>query len=153
MEVKHHGLKSLIRELKTNNYVTVSMSEDKDIISLTIPVLVKRWNRRKLIIVPGDEDFPEETFEPQRPGKASSPWLSVNVNDRIRQVKSIYASTPGVVIRQIRLNYAGRLLAESKLPVPAVAEQSGYESMSSFAALFKKHFGKTPKDYQKSFKI
>ena len=64
MDVKHHGLKSLIRELKTGNDVTVSVSEDKDIISLTVPVLVKRWNGRKLIIVPGDEDFPEETFEP-----------------------------------------------------------------------------------------
>lgn len=64
MDVKHHDLKSLIRELKTGNDVTVSVSEDQNIISLTIPVLVKRWNGRKLIIVPGDEDFPEEVFEP-----------------------------------------------------------------------------------------
>ncbi|MBN2642497.1 MAG: helix-turn-helix transcriptional regulator [Victivallales bacterium] len=84
--------------------------------------------------------------------KKLSSEVNMSIPNFIRQVKSIYASTPGAVIRQIRLNYAGRLLAESKLPVSAVAEQSGYESMSSFAALFKKHFGKTPKDYQKSFK-
>jgi len=59
-----NGLKSLIRELKTNNDVTVSMSEDKDIINLTIPALVKCWNGRKMIIVPGDDEFPEETYEP-----------------------------------------------------------------------------------------
>jgi len=62
MDVKHHGLKSLIRELKTGNDVTVS--EDKNIISLTIPVLVKRWNGRKLIVVPVDNDCPEDDFEP-----------------------------------------------------------------------------------------
>jgi len=64
MNVKHHGLKSLILELKTGNDVTVSVSADADVVTLTIPVLVKRWNGRKLIVVPGDKDFPEETFEP-----------------------------------------------------------------------------------------
>ena len=64
MDIKHHGIKSLISELKPGNDVTVSVSEDQDVISLTIPVLVKRWNGRKLIVVPGDENYPEEAFEP-----------------------------------------------------------------------------------------
>eukprot|EP00831_Metopus_contortus_P079870 TRINITY_DN8034_c0_g2_i2.p2 TRINITY_DN8034_c0_g2~~TRINITY_DN8034_c0_g2_i2.p2 ORF type:complete len:297 (-),score=18.76 TRINITY_DN8034_c0_g2_i2:429-1319(-) len=61
---KHHGIKSLTRKLKTDNDITVSAVANSDIITQTIPVLVKRWNGRKLIIVPGDQDFPEETFEP-----------------------------------------------------------------------------------------
>ena len=62
MDIKHHGLKSLIRELKTGNDITVSVSDDKDIISLTIPVLVKRWNGRKIILAPGGID----AIEPEK---------------------------------------------------------------------------------------
>ena len=80
MDVKHHGLKSLIRELKTDNDVTVSASADTDVITLTIPVLVKRWNGRKLIVVPGDKDFPAETFEPSALAKCLAQayqWLAM----------------------------------------------------------------------------
>jgi len=63
MDVKHHGLKSLIRELKSGDDVTVSASADTDFITLTVPVLVKRWNGRKLIVVPGDEDCHADDFE------------------------------------------------------------------------------------------
>ena len=80
MDIKHHGLKSLIRELKTGNDVTVSASADTDVITLMVPVLVKRWNGRKLIVVPGDEDCPADDFEPSALAKRLSQayqWLGM----------------------------------------------------------------------------
>ena len=55
MNIKHHGLKSLIRDLKSESEFTATVPEVKDTIQLTIPTLVKRWNGRKLIIAPDEE--------------------------------------------------------------------------------------------------
>ena len=63
MDVKHHGLKSLIGELKTDQDIKVSQPENSEIIQLNIPVLVKRWNGRKLIIAPGEKESEQEIEE------------------------------------------------------------------------------------------
>ena len=47
MDIKHHGLKSLIGELKTDQDIKVYQPENSETIHLNIPVLVKRWNGRK----------------------------------------------------------------------------------------------------------
>ena len=62
MDIKHHGLKSLIRDLKSEPEITEVAPVGQDTIQLTIPTLVKRWNGRKLIIVPGES----ESDEPER---------------------------------------------------------------------------------------
>jgi hypothetical protein len=63
MDIKHNGLKSLIGELKADQDISVSQPEDSELIRLDIPVLVKRWNGRKLIITPNEDiaepDLPE----------------------------------------------------------------------------------------------
>ncbi len=74
--------------------------------------------------------------------------VNMSVPNFIRHVKSIYGSTPGNILRHLRLSYAARLLVESDLPIALIAENSGYESTSSFAALFKKHFTMTPREYR-----
>ncbi|MDD5729303.1 MAG: hypothetical protein PHV59_12140, partial [Victivallales bacterium] len=60
MDIKHHGLKSLIGELKTDQDVEVHQPENSEIIQLNIPVLVKRWNRRKIILAPGETETVEQ---------------------------------------------------------------------------------------------
>ena len=51
MDIKHHGIKSLIRDLKSGqDDVTVSAPTGKDTVRLTIPMMVKRWNGRKIIL-------------------------------------------------------------------------------------------------------
>ena len=64
MDIKHNGLKSLIGELKADQDISVSQPEDSELIRLDIPVLVKRWNGRKLIITPNEDsaepDLPED---------------------------------------------------------------------------------------------
>ncbi len=63
MDIKHHGLKSLIGELRADQDMEVYQPENSEIIQLNIPVLVKRWNGRKLIIAPGGP----ENAEPELP--------------------------------------------------------------------------------------
>jgi site-specific DNA recombinase len=63
MDVKHHGLKSLIGELKTDQDIEVYQPENSEIIQLKIPVLVKRWNGRKLIVTPGEKESEQELLE------------------------------------------------------------------------------------------
>ena len=58
-DIKHHGLKSLIRDLKSEPEFTATAPAAPDTIQLTIPVLVKRWNGRKLIIAPGEPENDE----------------------------------------------------------------------------------------------
>ena len=63
MDIKHHGLKSLISELKTDKNIEVYQPENSEIIQLNVPVLVKRWNGRKLIVAPGEGKKELETGE------------------------------------------------------------------------------------------
>jgi site-specific DNA recombinase len=59
MNIKHHGLKSLIRDLKSEPECTAAAPVAPDTIQLTIPALVKRYNGRKLIIAPGEPENDE----------------------------------------------------------------------------------------------
>ena len=52
MDIKHHGLKSLITELRSDKNLEVYQPQNTEIIQLNIPILIKRWNGRKLIITP-----------------------------------------------------------------------------------------------------
>ncbi|MDD5697880.1 MAG: recombinase family protein [Victivallaceae bacterium] len=63
MDIKHHGLKSLIRDLKSEPEFTATVPEGKDTIQLTIPMLVKRWNGRKLIVAPDEGNNEVEISE------------------------------------------------------------------------------------------
>ena len=56
MDVKTDGLKSLIRELGTDESVTVSNPEDGDgkIVRLTIPLIMRRRHGRKVVLSPED---------------------------------------------------------------------------------------------------
>ncbi|MDD5597285.1 MAG: hypothetical protein PHV82_05035 [Victivallaceae bacterium] len=55
VDIKHHGLKSLIKDLQSGDDIKAFPYGDGEIIRLNIPVLVKRWNGRKLIIAPDEE--------------------------------------------------------------------------------------------------
>lgn len=61
MDIKHHGLKSLVTELRSDKNLEVYQPQNTDIIQLNIPILIKRWNGRKLIITPEYENTPSDT--------------------------------------------------------------------------------------------
>ena len=74
--------------------------------------------------------------------------LNMSVSTLLRRIRKFYDTTPSDLILHIRLRSAARLLAETDRPIFLIAEHAGYESMSSFAASFKKHFKCTPREYR-----
>ena len=108
MDIKHHGIKSLIRDLKfEQNDITVSSG--KDTVQLTILVLVKRWNGRKLIVVPGDDDFTEDTFEPSALAKRLAQgyqWMGMIESGQyssIARLSEAFQLDPSIVAKSINM--------------------------------------------------
>ena len=56
--------------------------------------------------------------------------------------------SPKQYLIQIRLNHAGKLLANKDLSICEVAEKSGFLDTSNFIRCFKKSFGVTPKKFR-----
>jgi len=52
-------------------------------------------------------------------------------------------------LQRVRLERAKRLLLETDLPIPAVAESAGYGSASYLAQVFREEFGSTPARYRR----
>lgn len=72
----------------------------------------------------------------------STPKLSQLLNDNLAKSFSDY-------INGLRIEYAKRLMDEGrKLKMDSLAEQSGYNSLSTFYAAFKKHTQLTPAKYK-----
>jgi len=55
-------------------------------------------------------------------------------------------------INNVRLGFAEELLRSTQQTVSEIAENSGFASKGTFFRLFKKRYGRTPKDYQREVK-
>lgn len=66
-----------------------------------------------------------------------------------RRFSQILGKSPKEEILRIRLDRVCRLLAESELPVAAVAEKAGFEHPEYMSRLFKKKLGITPGEFRK----
>ena len=64
-----------------------------------------------------------------------------------RLFKTAYGKTPHHYLTQVRMNNAQQLLAKG-VPVGEVSFCVGFDSPTSFTALFKKHFSVSPSAYQ-----
>jgi AraC family cel operon transcriptional repressor len=65
-----------------------------------------------------------------------------------RSVKQHFGTTPSVLVNQIRMEHAARLLTGADLSATEIAVACGLENMSHFHALFRQHFGTTPRAYR-----
>lgn len=65
----------------------------------------------------------------------------------IRLFKSIYNKTPHQYLTRVRIDHA-KLLLQNNKSVSETAHQVGFESITSFTALFKALEGKTPSHFQ-----
>lgn len=70
----------------------------------------------------------------------------------IRLFKSIYDKTPYQYLTQVRIENAKYFLRRD-YSVSDACFQVGFDSITSFTGLFKKHEGKTPSEYQRQNKI
>jgi signal transduction histidine kinase/DNA-binding response OmpR family regulator/ligand-binding sensor domain-containing protein len=88
----------------------------------------------------GDSDFNVETF---------SNHLAMNRITLYNKMKSITNLSPREFCTVIRLKRAGQLLKESGLTITEIAYEVGFKDPSHFSKLFKKQFGKSPKEFIK----
>src|ERR1035437_155284 len=65
-----------------------------------------------------------------------------------RSFKKYYKETPTGFINRLRLNYAANLLANSDEPIVEISMSTGFENLSHFYHLFKKHFEFSPKEFR-----
>jgi LacI family transcriptional regulator len=66
-----------------------------------------------------------------------------------RKFLEMLQRTPAQEIRRHQLDRARQLLTETNLPMPDVAEKSGFGSQAYLSAMFRKHFNQTPMRYRR----
>ncbi|MGH9900768.1 MAG: helix-turn-helix domain-containing protein [Pyrinomonadaceae bacterium] len=63
----------------------------------------------------------------------------------LRLFREIFRMTPHQYLTEVRLQKARRLVEENDRPVAEVCVAVGFEDPSSFARLFRRRFGRTPR--------
>ena len=66
-----------------------------------------------------------------------------------RKFLDILQRTPAEELRRFQLDRARQLIAETNLPMPEIAAKSGFGSQAYLAAIFRKHFNKTPRQFRR----
>jgi AraC-like DNA-binding protein len=65
----------------------------------------------------------------------------------IREFKKIYGKSPKQYLSSVRISKA-KLLLEEGMSVSEACHAAGFESLSSFSTLFRKHIGLSPSAYR-----
>lgn len=97
------------------------------------------------------QEFIEENF--RQPMQVSHLATRVNVTPRTlnRRFQACVAMRPIEYIQAVRVEQAKRLLELGDVTIKSLAEQVGYDDISSFTRLFKRATELTPKEYQEKF--
>ena len=97
------------------------------------------------------QEFIEENF--RQPLQISSLAAMINITPRTlnRRFQSCVAMRPIEYIQAVRIEQAKRLLELGDVSIKSLADQVGYEDISSFTRLFKRATELTPKEYQDKF--
>ena len=97
------------------------------------------------------QEFIEEKFRQSM--QVSSLAAMVNITPRTlnRRFQSAVAMRPIEYIQAVRIEQAKRLLELGDVTIKSLAEQVGYDDISSFTRLFKRATELTPKEYQDKF--
>ena len=79
--------------------------------------------------------------------------IAKKANYSYSRLSYIFKSYTGYSIKQyllnVKMNYAKQLLSSSNLTTLEISSMLGYDSLSHFNHIFKKHFNCTPKDIRK----
>ena len=65
--------------------------------------------------------------------------------------KKKYKRSVSLYIRELQLAKAKDLLVDTAFPISAVASYVGFDDSNYFTAIFKKHFGISPKEFRKKY--
>lgn len=78
--------------------------------------------------------------------------LDITPTHMCRLFKIAYNCTPQEFAEKLKMDYARRILEiEKKLSMSEISKYCGYENVSYFTSLFKKHFGTPPATYRRTF--
>lgn len=69
-----------------------------------------------------------------------------------RKIKEVTGMSTGKLIRNIRMEEAGRLIKDGRINVAHVAYEVGFNDPTYFSTVFKKYYGVTPTEYGKKGK-
>ena len=70
-----------------------------------------------------------------------------------RKFLEILQRTPAEELRRFQLDRARHLIAETNLAMPEIAEKSGFGSQAYLAAIFRKHFNQTPRQFRRESQL
>ena len=103
-----------------------------------------------------DENFLSEVVDIIKNNITNSEFSIKLISDKtglsrsnlFRKLKGLTNMSPVDLVIKIKLNHASELLkANRSLRISEVAYEAGFNNPKYFSTLFKKHFGKTPKEY------
>lgn len=105
---------------------------------------------------PQDQDFIDNLYKIMEKDIMGT---SINIDEICRLVgmsrtklfykmKTLTGTTPATFFRIFKLNKAAEFLREGKYTVSEVSTMVGFDNISYFSTLFKKHFGVSPSDYR-----
>lgn len=73
--------------------------------------------------------------------------VCISVSQLNRRLNSIRDCSAGYLIREIRMNYAARLLTDNAASVGEISAKVGYKNQAHFSRSFKEWFGCSPSEY------
>ncbi|MBB6670026.1 helix-turn-helix transcriptional regulator [Cohnella nanjingensis] len=79
-------------------------------------------------------------------------WVRLNPSYLVRSFKKHKKMTPFEYLRDLRLKAAVSYLSGSDLPIGAIAEKTGFNSIHYFGRLFKRVYGQSPGEWRKQLK-
>jgi transcriptional regulator GlxA family with amidase domain len=97
------------------------------------------------------QEFIEDNFHQSLPVSELASMVNVTPRTLNRRFQVSVTMRPIEYIQAIRIEQAKRLLESSEVNIKSLAEQVGYEDISSFTRLFKRATELTPKEYQNKF--
>ena len=78
--------------------------------------------------------------------------IGLSRSNLFRKLKGLTNMSPSDLVLKIKLNHASELLKINKaIRISDVAYESGFNDPKYFSTLFKKTFGKTPREYSEEF--
>ena len=90
----------------------------------------------------------EEHFDKQFDLAAAAREACLSPHHFHRSFRAVFGAAPYAHVAARRIAKAGRLLRETDLPVVEVCAESGYESLPSFTARFRRETGLSPAVYR-----
>jgi len=97
------------------------------------------------------QEFIEENFRQSMQVSQLADMVNITPRTLNRRFQSCVAMRPIEYIQAVRIEQAKRLLELGDVTIKSLAEQVGYDDISSFTRLFKRATELTPKEYQDKF--